>query len=493
MSGRNSLRVVGYARISEDRFDEQEGVDRQREYIDSVAERRRAELVEVFADNDRSASKPSGKRPAYDQMVAFLRVHRDIDAVVVKATSRLYREPMELFAMLPEFAGMGLMIWPESGDLNPATADGAMLAGILGVVDHAEAKRIAGRVADAAEQRIKRGRFSGGQRRFGYQQLETREVMTRPKGSPEPVVKVLPTGPLSLVPDEADAIRDGYKRLADGATLASVVRDWRGRGLVGPQGAKLTDVAVRDILLRPMNGGLVAFKGKIIPGAKSNTPTIVDPDLFLQVEAILRDPSRRSSVGRPATSMLAGTLKCGVCGERINARKRGHKRPDGSTTWTPIYRCREGHVSRTRTKLDQAIGALVVDRVIAQRANLLRPTGKPPTGTAAKAMAEAADLQSRIESYQRQAASFDPADLAAILRGLRADLAKAAKRLAKVAGRPASSALAGEKDVRSAWRDRTDAERRMVISEQIERITVGPGVTGTRTNTLENVKVTWKG
>jgi hypothetical protein len=111
-----------------------------------------------------------------------------------------------------------------------------------------------------------------------------------------------------------------------GGTLEAVVREWRARGLTGPAGAAFTGVTVRDTLLRPMNAGLATYHGQIV-GRTDTIPAVVDEETWRTARAILTDPARRTSAGRPPESLLAGLLRCAVCGARMTARYRRPRRP----------------------------------------------------------------------------------------------------------------------------------------------------------------------
>ena len=115
-----------------------------------------------------------------------------------------------------------------------------------------------------------------------------------------------------------------------------------------------------------------------------------------------------------------------------------------------------------------------------------------PGGAVAAAVAEAEQLRGQIEGYQAQGALFDPAQLAAILRDLNARLAKAQARITAEAGTPVSDALAASADILAAWSGLDTAGRRAAIKEQVARITIGPGHTGTRDGPMHNVTVTWR-
>lgn len=255
----------------------------------------------------------SGPRPRFQAMLQAVR-RGEIDVVLVWAVDRLYRRLADLLELTNALGDVPVYA-VRSGDIDLSTADGRLHANLLGSVAQHESEKKAERVRAAAERRARAGRFPGGARRFGYRHSEV-DLSTGKRT-------------LELIPAEADAIAWAYRHVTAGGSLEAVCREWRDRGLVGPRGAPFTGVSVRDVLLRPMNGGLGVYRGEIV--GKSGAPAIVDEETFRTARAVLSDPRRRTNVGRPVLSLLSGLLRCGVCGARMSSRyrRRGAARGGG--------------------------------------------------------------------------------------------------------------------------------------------------------------------
>ena len=167
------------------------------------------------------------------------------------------------------------------------------------------------------------------------------------------------------------------------------------------------------------------------------------------------------------------------------------------------YRCQSGrarpdptpglqHATRTRTLIDAAVTEVIIARLERRKGKLTRPR-KTSSRTVARAVETAAGLRGQIDGYQARAAEFNPADLAGILRGLRAKLAAAEAKIIKDSGTPASDALVRSGDILAAWIALDTAGRRAVIKEQVEYITVGPGLhSRSRGAALHNVTPKWR-
>lgn len=476
---------IGYLRISDDRTGEAASIKRQRQQITDAAGREGRAITHWFEDESKSAWKPGVVRPGFGALLAACAEH-PVTSVWVLHGDRLIRQGDEddLPAVTRVLAPRRIIIrCVESADMKLWQAEGKMMARVLNAVNGYESDRKQERVRLAAEDRARRGGFPGGRRRFGYRHSGTR---TRWKMADDGTrtAHEHPSGPLELVPGEAQAIADGYRMIASGSTLDAVVRDWRARGLKGPGGAAIGHVMVRDVLAHPHNAGLSSYKGEIV--GKGDWPAVTDPDTFADVRAIL--DARRTGPGRPPATLLAGVLRCWKCSGPLNGSYRG-VRADGSIRRS--YACTEGHVSRSREPLDDAVSELAVKHV-RDNARKLTRRRRAVSRTVARAVAEVAMLGAQVEAYQGRAAEFDPADLAAILRKLRARLAEAEAKMVQEAGRPASQALVSSGDVLAAWIGLDTAGRRAVIREQIEKITVGPGLPGPKQASMHNVRIRWR-
>jgi len=460
---KQSQRAAIYTRISDAREDDTAGVDRQREDCLALCAERGLDVVDVYEDNNVSATKHHiGKRPSGARLLEAVANH-EVDVVVVWSADRLYRRPADLETLV-DALGHVPVVTVKSGSVDLSTADGRMVARMLGSVAAHEVEKRGERVARAAAQRAKDGRYGGGRRRLGYNETAT-----------------------ELVPVEAAAIRDGYLAVAKGASLMSVAQDWRTRIGVGARGGEITITQVRTVLLRPMNAGLSVYRKQII--GKSNAPAIIDEDTWRIVRATLTDPARRTSPGRPALALLSPILRCGRCGGSVGAKTRIRK-----GTRTPIYRCRNGHVSRARPQLDEAVTDLILTYLERNADQLTKPT-KARKGDTATAEAEV--MRSRLDDLAQVFASggLEAADYAAATREARSRLAAIEARVAQTIGLPKSAALVASADVRAEWTKmgRTEAGQDMqrgIVRELVERITLHPARTGLFT--MEGVDVDWR-
>jgi DNA invertase Pin-like site-specific DNA recombinase len=457
------IRAGIYTRISDARDGDTAGVDRQLEDCLALCADRGWTVVTTYEDNNVSAMK-SKARLAYGELLNDVR-EGHLDVVVTWASDRLYRRLSDL-EELTKVLGSVTVATVKSGKVDLSTADGILMANLLGSVSQHESQKRGERVARAASQRAQEGRYNGGQRRFGYNPTAT-----------------------ELKADEADAVREAYRHVAAGGTLESIVRDWRERFGVGTLGGKITGTQVREILLRPLNAGIAVYRGKEVGRTKS--PVIIDEDTWRSVIAILSDPARRTTVGKPATTLLSGVMRCGICGERMGSRwrKRRSNGKDVPGERVQSYTCREGHISRSLPHMDEAARELVAEYLAANAEQLRRPVTSTKSDSA---MEEAEKLRARLDGLAQLAATgeLDPADYAAATRGVRERLSSLETRLAKAAGTPATSTLITAGDIRKAWAAADTVTQRAIIKELVERIEVTKEKPGAFT--MRGVEIIWR-
>lgn len=484
------MRAAIYTRISEDRYGEAEGVERQKKSCEKLAKQRGLDVVAYFEDNNRSAMH--GKRPAYERMIAAVKAG-EIDVVIVLRTDRLYRrlkELIELTDVLRETPVYSV----HSGDVDLSTADGRMMANVLGSMAQHESEVKSERISAASRQRAAKGRYNGGNRRFGYEHASKRTIILH--GDDVASEVEVPTGKLVLVPAEADAIKWAYEHVLHGGSLRSVCREWASRGLVGGRGAAFSSLTVRNILLRPMNAGLATYKGEVLE-VSHDAPAIVTVKQWQSVKGIIE--GRREGAGRPATSLLSPVLKCAVCLEAGNtaayvnssvARPRQLQQRGAS-----IYRCKAGgHVQRRRVKLDSLISVIVLVYIVNNADSIRRPLA---TSTqAVKQERRIADLKDTLAKWSARAGDLHPDDYANAVNPIRAQLTKLEKASVKVSTTPATiELLQGKSDVEALvhvgeeWK-RMDVEtRRTIITEMVSRIEVGRHRDAIQGNALAGVRI----
>jgi len=290
-------RTAIYARISADPEGRALGIARQVEDCRAlVADRLTGyEVVEVFEENDVSASTNSRKpRPRYTDMLARAEAG-EFGAIVAYSNSRLTRRPREVEDLIDLHNRHGVRLHTVvSGDDDLSTADGRMTARIKASVDAAEAERTSERARRAKAQAASEGRHRGGPRPFGWDAHGKVEVMA-----------------------EADALREAARGVLAGRSLASLARELNEAGLTTTTGRPWTYGALRTALCRPRNARLVSRGKSGRPGVEilgeGTWDRILSEDVWRAVCDVLMDPARRKQQGNERRWLGSGLYRCGVC------------------------------------------------------------------------------------------------------------------------------------------------------------------------------------
>lgn len=403
MTGR--LRAAVYCRISADPEGRELGVQRQEEDCRARAEREGWVVVGVFTDNDLSASTRSRKRrPRFEDMLAAVE-RAEVDVVVAYSNSRLTRRPLELEHLIKLHERTRVRISTVvSGDDDLSTADGRMVARIKASVDAAEAERTAERGARAAKQRAESGQMRG-RRCFGY------------------------LGDGSLVPAEAEAIREAVESVLAGASLYEVARRWDAAGLQRLHGGSWRPhpTKVKQVLTSARIAAIPVYQGVEMPDVEASWAPIIDRDKLAQVRAVLCDPARRTNNRRPArNSVLSGILRCECGAPMRSSTSQGSRKLDPvrrAVERVPSFMCSAGAgrcLAMIRAEpVEEAVREAVVVELLSRDLAALAP--EPADGARmAELRAELADVaEARAAVYSALAARPQDAVAAgAALEGL---------------------------------------------------------------------------
>jgi DNA invertase Pin-like site-specific DNA recombinase len=318
------VRAGIYLRISQDRTGEEAGVNRQREDCLALVDQLGWQTVEVYQDNDISAT--SGKpRPAYRQMLTDIGEGR-INAVVAWHTDRLYRRLRDLEDLADLCNEHKIMVRTvRAGEFDLSTATGRMLAGILGSVAKGEVEIKSERWKRSFRQRRDAGHwFASGPRTFGYDRDG------------------------KIVEDEAALIRAAAAAINNGDGFMDVCTRLRDQDVTTTRGNPWTPTALRLLLTNPRIAGLVTIRGDII--GKGTWEPILDRATWEQLRALIDDRQTGRGGNRPR-SLLNGIAFCGVCDKPLVR----------STTSVPVYQCRIAgtwsarHVTVSAAPLEQMV------------------------------------------------------------------------------------------------------------------------------------------
>lgn len=326
-----------YLRISLDHTGEGLAIARQREQCEQIIEQRGWTAAAEFVDNSISASDSRRNRPGYDALVNAYEA-AEFDALVCYDLDRLTRQPRQLEDWIDAAEGRGLALVTANGEADLTTDGGRMFARVKLAVARAEVDRKSRRQRDAASQRARLGRPPLGVRLTGY------------------------TAQGDTVPDEAELVRRVFKLFHAGETLRSISRMLTEEGVATRSGRPWNPSTVRTILTNPRYAGRAVYQGKPT-GELGNWEPLVSGDVFDLVQARLTDPRRVTNrAGTDRRHLGSGLYRCAECDEPLSSWSQGR------------YRCRDRHVNRARSAIDDLVRRVIAGRLqLPDAAEILQP------------------------------------------------------------------------------------------------------------------------
>jgi hypothetical protein len=281
----------------------------------------------------------------------------------------------------------------KGSDMDPTTAAGRMLIGILGEVAENEIAVKSERQQRAAAQRSQLGRPPLGVRLTGY----------TVKGE--------------TVDAEADMVRRIFQLFHSGESLRSISRTLTDDGLTTRHGKSWNPSTVRGILTNPRYAGRAIYQGQTT-GGNGDWEPLVSGDVFDLVQSQLSDPRRVSNrEGTDRKHLGSGLYLCAVCDQPASGWSQGR------------YRCKTAHVNRARGPVDEWVRTVVAARLRRpDAAKLLAATA----ADLAPLLAEQKRLRERLAKHEADydAGRIDGYRYASATKRVRTELATVKRQMA---------------------------------------------------------------
>ncbi|UFD97990.1 recombinase, serine integrase type [Streptomyces phage Pablito] len=419
--GGPTVRASIYVRISQDVTGEELGVQRQEEQCRELCKQLGMEVREVWVDNDLSATKKSVVRPDFEAMLGS-----QPEAIVCWHTDRLIRVTRDLERVIDLGVNVHAVM---AGHLDLSTPAGRAVARTVTAWATYEGEQKAERQKLANVQAARAGKpYTAGTRPFGYADDH-----------------------MTIVEEEAAAIRDGARMVLAGESLSAVARKWTEAGLRSARayGKDWTLRGVKKVLTSPRYVGHSTYHGEVM--GKGQWPAILDEDTFYGAVAILNNPERFSGgkrTGRTPGTLLAGIALCGECGEAVNGR--GYR-------GVLVYGCKATHTRTPRSIADdRARTATLARLVFPDFLGQILSSGQAQDGQSAASLhSEAQTLRERLDglatAYAEGAISLS--QMTAGSSALQKKLEAVESELVGSAGIPPFDPVAGVAGLIQGWPD----------------------------------------
>lgn len=462
--------IAIYTRISKNKSGQLEKTDRQerrgRAYADQmIANGTWPPLpIRVFTDDDLSAFDPDIHRPGYEALreairngeVAYLWA---IEQTRLEADKRRWME----FELEMDEAGLTELHTNRDGIVRLDE-----VADIKAVLSWHERRRLRQRTNDTLRDLAAEGRPPGGNA-FGY-----RHVVKDGKKA------------LEVVPRQAEEARWAAQAIIAGWSLTAVARDLAERRVPTARGGRWDATKVRRMLTSPMIAGHRVYRGEVV--GDGNWEPILDDHTWQLVRATL--DTRREVTTADGRKRVVGTRRrntarrwlltggiavCGRegCGAQLAAQSRKNA--------YDAYLCLGGHYGGCNKltihakELEDHVRDELIAYLLARQAfgsALADDEHEARRKELTDALAQVGQRRIKLSTrWSRGDLDDDEWDAArADLEAQRADLR------AQLAAVPAASVAAVDPETLSeGWQEMTLDERRMVVAEHVESVTVLPG------------------
>ncbi len=293
-SGENKPAILGlYRRVSTDQQREEGySLDIQEERLRAYA-KTMDHVTEVRVYTDDGYSGGSLERPGITRLIDDVE-HGEITHVIVMKLDRLSRSQKDTLHLIEDiFIPHNVAFISMQESFNTNTAFGRAVVGILSVFAQLERENIYERTRSGMQKRVEAGFWpGGGGTPIGYDYDEQQGI---------------------LVPNQdAELVRYVYDQFLDGKSLQGIANDL---------GLKYEKTAY-NILTKKTNAGYIVYNGREYPGKHQPIVSLETYDKAMHMLHV------RASKKLSAKSehLLSGMLVCGVCGAKMRYQKWGEGR-----------------------------------------------------------------------------------------------------------------------------------------------------------------------
>lgn len=462
------MRACIYTRVSNDPHQLGRSVSEQEAECRALCEKSGWEVVQVFSDTDRSASRYAKRqRPAYKKVRDFVAAG-ECDVLVTWECSRAQRD-LEDYVQLRELCRRTGVMWSYSGrTYDLSRTDDRFITGLDALLAERESDVTRDRILRDMRANAVKGRPHG-RLPYGYQREydpTTGELIRQ-------VIKE----------DEAQIIREAAERFLAGESTYGIARDFQKRGVFGVWDPS----RIARLLKNPTYIAQRKHQGVVIGPA--DWEPILDEAIYYQCVAKLSDPSRKTTDEHHVKYLLSGIAMCGICGRKMKVMPQNGGRRKGMDRYRyKTYICKSFCTSRKVEWVDDLITKLVIARLSRPDALALLSLPDEPNDALDTARAKRA----RLESFYDAAAKGEIS--AAALARIEAQLLPEVEALeAQVKRYDVPSVVYELVDTPDRWKALTLAQKRDVIHSLME-IRIHPSQTkkGSRVFDVDTIDVTWR-
>lgn len=335
-----------YIRVSTSMQVEGYSLEAQRERLNKFADYQGMEVVREYCDAGRSGKNITG-RPEFTQMLRDIADDRDgVSYILVFKLSRFGRNAADVLNSLQYIQDYGVNLICVEDGIDSSKDSGKLTITVLSAVAEIERENILVQTMEGRKQKAREGKWNGGLAPFGYRlDKEKGELVVDPKEAE--IVKVIFDKFIN-----SDMGADSISNyLNDHGYTKNTSRDF--------EVSYFTRGHIMKILDNPVYVGKIVY-GKSatekVKGTRDQYRRVKQDDYLVadgRHDAIIdEDTWNKAREKRKETGvkwnkihdldhehLLAGILKCPICGASLAGTVRRKKYPSGKVNSTFYYRC----------------------------------------------------------------------------------------------------------------------------------------------------------
>src|SRR6516164_8138132 len=245
-------------------------------------------------------------RPALAQLLRDIQAG-EVDCVVVQKVDRFSRSLLDFAKMMETLDRYQVAFVSVTQNFSTATSMGRLVLHILLSFAQFEREIIAERTRDKIAATRRKGKWCGGLPLLGYdiEPNTSRLLVNTAEAARVRAIFALYREYQALRPVVQELERRGWR-----------TKRWRTRRGRLRGGRRFTRNHLRQLLGNVLYTGQVRYRQEVHPGEH---PTLVDPALWQEVQALLRRNRQQGRVRFGQGSLLGGLLRCRACGCAMTA------------------------------------------------------------------------------------------------------------------------------------------------------------------------------
>lgn len=314
-------RVCAYARVSSGSDEQLHSLSAQVSYYsEMIGNNPDWEYAGVFSDEAFTGTKES--RPGFQEMLSRCRTG-EIQMIITKSISRFARNTVTVLQSVRELKAIGVDVFFEEQNIHSLSGEGEFMLSVLSSFAQEESRSCSENCKWRIRKDFQEGRPNTG-RLLGYR---------------------LSGGVLTIVPEEAEMVREIYRDYLSGMGMLAIVKKFRARGVFISKGGVsgilrnekyigsmlLQKTFVRDHLTKKKmknTGQLPQFF------VEDSHEAIIDRDTWDAVQdKIDRRANSHPPRKAPDSYPFTGLIRCGKCGAPYRRKHANAGKPYEKIVW----------------------------------------------------------------------------------------------------------------------------------------------------------------